>query len=250
MNDFVEDRSVLSRPARAPDQTARYGELPEHIADVYLGDARAVERPLIVFIHGGFWRPPIDRMHARHSCETLANAGWSVASIEYRRVPGEPDKTIDDVTAAVRAMPTATAQHNGKAIVMGHSAGGHLCLYAAAVRPTPALIGAVALAPAADLQRCEELNLGDGAARAFLGVPAKERADLDPARLPTPALTVAIVHGKQDAIVPVAVAHAYAERHPATHIEAIDDCGHFAVIDPLTPAWAAVIAQLERMSAS
>jgi acetyl esterase/lipase len=43
-------------------------------------------------------------------------------------------------------------QHNGKLLLMGHSAGGHLVLWAAVTCATPVLQGVVALAPAADLR--------------------------------------------------------------------------------------------------
>lgn len=244
---FVEDRSVLTRSASSPNAVVRYGELPEQIADVHYGKRNAEHRPLVVVIHGGFWRPAFDRTHTGPMCEAIANAGWTVASIEYRRIPGQPDLTIEDVSDAVAKVPTLTQHHSGQIIVMGHSAGGHLCLYAAA-NARSALIGALALAPAADLQMAEQLNLGDGAAAAFLDVPAIKRADLDPARMPSPTIATTIVHGLQDAIVPIAVAESYAAKHAKTRMVRIDECGHFAVIDPLSSAWPTVINELRRFT--
>lgn len=240
---FVEDRSVLSRPASPPDNVVRYGELPEHVADIRYGKNNAERRPLIVVIHGGFWRPAFDRTHTAPMCEAIASAGWTVASIEYRRIPGDPDATVQDVIEAVLKVPALAHHHSGRTIVMGHSAGGHLCLYAAAKSASPALLGALALAPAADLQMAEQLKLGDGAASAFLGVPASQRADLDPARLPSPRV-VTIVHGLQDEIVPIALSEAYAAKHPATRLMREDRCGHFAVIDPLSSAWPTILNEL------
>jgi acetyl esterase/lipase len=199
VTEFIEDRSVASRPAAPPDTTVHYGQLAEQVADVWYGKSAPQHKPLLIMIHGGFWRPPIDRTHTGPLCEALANMGWTIASIEYRRIPGKPDASAVDVCAAVAALPGLIERHNGKAIVIGHSAGGHLCLYAAARSDQPKLIGVVALGPAADLQMAESLNLGNGAAQAFLGVPAAQRVDLDPVRLPAPAAQVAIVHGMQDA---------------------------------------------------
>jgi acetyl esterase/lipase len=82
---FDEGRSVLTRAARAADQSVRYGTEPENVAEVWQG-ARA-DRPLIVMIHG-VWRPEYDRAHTAPMCEALADAGWTTATIEYRREPG------------------------------------------------------------------------------------------------------------------------------------------------------------------
>jgi acetyl esterase/lipase len=243
---FQEDRSVLTRAARAPDYSVRYGTQPENVADVWQG---ALEnRPLVVMIHGGFWRPEYDRGHTAPMCAAVADTGWTVATIEYRRVPGQPDVTVADVTAALSTVPALATRHDGRAIVMGHSAGGHLCLYAAAAKAPSFLVGAVALAPAADLQLVEELNLDNGAARDFLGVAAAERRDLDPAQQHDIAVPTVILHGNQDAIVPLAVSHAYIAKHPAATLRTLDQCGHFALIDPSSTAWLAVIAELQRLT--
>jgi acetyl esterase/lipase len=149
---FTEDRSVLSRTVAPPEASVSYGSLAEQMADVRFGDERAIHRPLVLIIHGGFWRPTIDRTHTGPMAVNLASEGWTVAAIEYRRVPGQPDATIDDVREAIVSLPEKIAKHDGRVLVMGHSAGGHLTLWAASARPTEKLIGALALGPAADLR--------------------------------------------------------------------------------------------------
>jgi acetyl esterase/lipase len=101
--------------------------------------------------------------------DAIASAGWTVASIEYRRTPGEPDETLADVGEALVALPARIAGHGGGVILLGYSAGGHLVLWLTVARRIPPLVGTVALAPAADLRLAHALNLGDGAVRAFLG---------------------------------------------------------------------------------
>ncbi len=180
-------------------------------------------------------------------CAAIADAGWTVATVEYRRAPGQPDATTGDVRAAIAALPTLTKHHDGRVIVMGHSAGGHLGLYAAAVKTSPFLIGVIALAPAADLQLVDSLDLDNGAARDFLGVAATARPELDPAQLPDIAVPTLLIHGIEDAVVPIAVSRAYIDRHPAAELRTLEHCGHFAPIDPLSAAWPAVVAALERL---
>ncbi|WP_324277882.1 alpha/beta hydrolase [Blastococcus brunescens] len=239
-----EDRSVLSRPASAPDAVLTYGT-GDQPADVRLAPDAPADRPLLVVVHGGFWRPAFDRVHVRPMTEALAAAGWPTVTPEYRRSPGRPDLAVEDVHAAVRAVAGEPQFAGRRLVLVGHSAGGHLALHAAAtLEPASAPYGVLALAPVADLRRAQELRLDGDAVPAFLGQDAGARPDLDPARLPTPAGRVRIVHGTGDAVVPVEVSEAYLRRHPDAVLTPVE-CGHFALIDPRSAAWPTVLAALE-----
>jgi acetyl esterase/lipase len=243
-----DDDSVLTRAARPPDEVVAYGDAVDQIADVRLGDARARGRPLVLIFHGGFWRPRYDRAHTGPMAEAIADAGWTVASVEYRRVPGRPDATLEDVGSALAALPAMITGHDGRVVLIGHSAGGHLVLWLAAMRAAPSLAGVIALAPAADLTLAQELDLGDGATFAFLGADAAMRPDVDPRRLPSPRVPVTILHGDRDDVVPLAVAESYLAAHPATRLVAVEGAGHFAPIDPLSSTWPSVLEELRRLS--
>ena len=153
-----DDLSILTRPAPAPDEVVAYGSDPDQIADVRFGadvdGVSAATRPLVLIVHGGFWRPQYDRQHTGPMAEAIAAAGWTVASIEYRRVPGDPEKTLQDVSDALAKLPAKVSHHNGNVVLVGHSAGGHLVLWLSAARSTPQLIGTLALAPAFRLRKC------------------------------------------------------------------------------------------------
>ena len=244
-----DDLSVLTRAARAPDQVVTFGPDPDHIADIRFGSGTPERRPLVLIIHGGFWRPQYDRTHTGPMAEAIAAAGWTVASAEYRRIPGEPDKTLSDVTDALSKLPSLTTRHNGNVVLMGHSAGGHLVLWLTAARRTPQLIGTLALAPAADLQLAHEMNLGDGATLAFLGVSPVARPDVDPRQLPSPAIPTTIIHGDKDVVVRLPVAESYVGAHPGVHLIRLAGVGHFAVIDPLSEIWPAVMQELRAFAA-
>ncbi len=242
-----EDRSILTRVAPAADAIIGYGTHPEQVAEVRYGRG-GEDHPLLVFIHGGFWRPSIDRTHTGPLCTALTAAGWSTAAVEYRRVPAQPDVLVADIEAALTALPELVDRHDGRLLVAGHSAGGHIALLAASTMRLPTLIGVVALAPVADLERADAMELGDGACHAFLGCSANGRADLDPTRLPTPGVPVTIVHGANDSIVPLVISERYVAAHPGTRLVVTPTGGHFGVIDPLNPAWQAVVDELRSMS--
>jgi acetyl esterase/lipase len=245
---MTDDLSVLTRPARAPDEVVAYGAHPDHIADVRFGTDGAQNRPLVLIVHGGFWRPQYDRTHTGPMAEALSAQGWTVASIEYRRIPGDPDSTLSDVSTALLEVPARIQRHNGNVILIGHSAGGHLVLWLTVARRTPQLVGTLALAPAADLRLAHELNLGDGATLAFLGAAPATRPDADPRQLPTPQTPTTIIHGDKDVVVRPAVAESYVAAHPTVRLVRLTGVGHFAPIDPQSATWQTVLGELRRLS--
>jgi acetyl esterase/lipase len=228
----MEDRSVLSRSMPEPQQL-RYGPDPDQVADVYSGSA---DLPLVFLIHGGYWRPEYDRAHLRPLAHAIAQTGASVCSIEYRRIPGNPDATVSDVDRALRSTWDAIP-HSGR-IAIGHSAGGHLLLYALA-HGVP-LDAAIALAPIADLRRADELALDDGAVQDFCG----GQSAFDPMDLAVPTTPLTIVHGDGDERVPLELSAHYAERFGT--LEVITGVGHFELIDPAHAAGQYVISLAQR----
>ncbi|WP_041776470.1 alpha/beta hydrolase family protein [Blastococcus saxobsidens] len=244
-----EDRSVLSRPASAPDAEFGYASGPDQVADVRFPPAGAADRPVLVVVHGGFWRPEYDRAHLGPMAEALAAAGWPTVTPEYRRVTGRPDLAVADVHAAVRSvgMRPELGRGDPRVLLVGHSAGGHLALQAAATAdPLHAPAGVLALAPVADLREGQRLGLGDDAVVAFLGQDAAARPDLDPARLPAPAGPVRIVHGTEDGTVPIEVSESYVRRRPGAVLLPVP-AGHFGLIDPRSAVWPTVLAVLEEL---
>jgi acetyl esterase/lipase len=261
-------REVLSRPATAPDLTVHYGALPDQVADVRLPSG-AEPRPLVVVVHGGFWRAEFDRAHAGPQSVGLADAGYVVATVDYRRVAqpgGGWPGTFDDLAALTDVVPSLVATtlpdrvDTTRTVLVGHSAGGQLAVWAAARhrlpkespwrRPDPFDVGVVSHAGVLDLEQSERLGLGGHAARHLLGGSPRRRRDryalASPAALlPTGGRLVA-VHGRQDETVPVEMSRSYVERARAAGDRAelveIAGCGHFELIDPLSVAWPHVLA--------
>jgi acetyl esterase/lipase len=265
-------RDVLHRAYSPADVTLRYGEHPDQVADVWLPsvvESAVAPAPLVVVIHGGFWRAVYDRSHVGPLASDLADRGYAVAAIEYRRV-GQPGGgwpgTFSDVAAAIAAVPDLLAKelaHRGlpavdvdRPVLAGHSAGGQLALWYAAIAPD-AVRGVLALAPVADLIAVHRLGLDDDAVASLLGGPPEARPDVyasaDPmAHLPLNVRTV-VVHGTDDDCVPVDLARRYvsaAQRAgDGTRLEELAGVEHFAVIDPLSDAWPVVCEALRSLVA-
>ena len=223
---------------------------------------------LVMFLHGGFWRVAFDRAHTGPLAAALAAEGFAVCTPEYRRT-GQPGGgwpgTFDDVAAAVDLLPGLAAETSGgrvdagRVVLAGHSAGGHLALWAASRhhltagspwRSAPAAAGVVALAAVCDLAACYAQDLGDGAAAALMGGSPDEEparyARADPAALLPAGVPVRLVHGSADDRVPCRMSLDYAERASQAggdaDCEVLPGADHFALIDPLSAAWPRVVA--------
>ena len=244
---LTEDYSILTRTAGPADRTLVYGLHADQVADVRVG-RRGSQLSLVVLIHGGFWKPAYDRHHTEAMAVALAAAGWTILTLEYRRIPGDPEAMVQDIHTALTSLPSQVPQHNGQVLLIGHSAGGHLVLWAAAALALPALRGVVALAPAADMRLAHDLQLGSGAVQGFLGSHPDHQLALDPMNLAAPVVPVTVIQGEGDQIVPFAVAQSYCRAFPQTRLVVLPETGHFALIDPQTPAWSAVVDELQKLS--
>lgn len=267
-------RDVLTRPARPPDLTLSYGPLPDHLVDVRLPAApvASVARPLVLVVHGGFWMAEYDRAHAGPQSVGLADAGHVVATVEYRRVGqrgGGWPGTFDDVALVAETVPRLVAEalpgriDDTRTVLVGHSAGAHLAVWAAsrhrlpvgsrwhlALRPA---VTVVALAGVLDLALSEHLGLGGHAVRALLGGRPRRRperyAEVDPAGLLPTGVRTVLLHGTADTAVMVQVSRDYAEGAIAAGDDAtlheLDGIGHYELIDPLSRAWPSVLAAVD-----
>ena len=237
----------LERWARGRDgasELVTYGDHEDQVIELRR-PSTAGPHGLAIVLHGGFWRAGYTRRSTTALAVALAEAGWTSANVEYRRLGhGAYRAMLDDVAAAGRRLAGFRP-----VVAVGHSAGGHLALWLAAEGMVDAC---VALGGVCDLAAADRARLGDGAVREFLGGAPDEAPDAylaaDPgARLPLGVPQV-LVHGVEDDRVPLADAKAYATRARA----AGDDCrlveleaGHFEPIDPRSRAWPDVLDALE-----
>jgi acetyl esterase/lipase len=249
---------VLTRESQPPDLVLSYGPRGDQVADLRL-PRNAAEPPLVIFVHGGFWQAAYDRTHTGPLADALAADGFAVCAPEYRRVGqegGDWPGTFEDIAAAVDALPGLVGAAVGGAVDLdrvvlgGHSAGGHLALWAASRDGQAEAAAVVSLAGVCDLADCFRQGLGGGAAGQLMGGGPDQYPDryrqADPSALLPASAPVWLVHGDADDRVPVEQSRTYAERTNAAggwaSCRVLENCGHFELIDPLTPAWPDVLA--------
>jgi acetyl esterase/lipase len=256
---------ILTQPPPPADERIAYGPHASQFGDLRVPKGHG-PHPVIIALHGGFWRAQYDLLHLGHLCAALTREGFATWSIEYRRL-GEAGSgwpgTFEDVAAASAFVTTLMSKHRldlKRVVTLGHSAGGHLALWLAGrhklprqnpFHATPVLQvkGAVALAPVSDLRLGEKLNLSRGIVRDLLGGTPETVADryalASPAELLPLGVPQILVHGTADNIVPYSMSTRYVSAaqqagDPVT-LESLPGVGHFEPIDPRSAAWPVVL---------
>ena len=183
-----------------------YGPLPDQFGELTL-PAGCSDTPLIILIHGGFWRDQY-RLDLMHDLAADLNAhAYATWNIEYRRVGrsgGGFPGTLDDVAAAVDYFAD---REWDRIAVIGHSAGGHLALWNAS-RATAALRAnlTIALAPVADVIQANRNGVGVDATRNFFDgdyANARERYEYAQPDADQFVGRVILLHGDRDESVPL-----------------------------------------------
>jgi acetyl esterase/lipase len=255
-------------------RTYRYGAERSQRGDLHLPGGEG-PHPVIVLVHGGSWQRRYGRAVMRAIAAALVMRGWAVWNIEYRRVGdgGGWPETFADVAAAIDRLDGLHPSLDlGRVDVLGHSAGGHLALWAAGRTRLPtgapgAIAGrarvpiarVVSLAGVCDLAGAYRQWHG-GAVRALMGgspdrLPERYEA-ADPMRRVPLSVPTLLVHGVLDETVSVEISRSYAHaaRAAGAEVELVEIDGeagrHRAFIDPRGSAWAPVLPWLELHEAS
>jgi acetyl esterase/lipase len=246
----------------------KYGPSDHQEGDLYLPDAS--RPPVVCLLHGGFWRMPYSRGEFGPVARDLAVRGFAVWNLEYRRL-GAPGggwpETLQDVAAGIDHLATIVAEGTeldlNRVTVVGHSAGGHLALWAAArtdkrgtlrvptrVRP----VAAAGLAAVVDLARAHALSVGNSAVGDLLEGSPDQRpiryATASPIALLPLGVKQLIVHGAADKALPIELARNYARvAHAAgdsIQLSELPTAGHMDYLDPSSEAHSTLCRWLEQ----
>jgi acetyl esterase/lipase len=246
---------ILTLPPPRADARLTYGSDPNQFLDLRLPSSKEKREPpypLVINIHGGFWRAKYNLDHAGHLCAALTARGLATANLEYRRVGNEGGAwpgTFSDIRSAYHFLVQNAQAHNldsRQIVVMGHSAGGQLALCLAAHESS--IHRVISLAGVVDLQRAYQLHLSNDAVVEFLrGTPSEvpdHYREADPMEFFCQARQW-LIHGSADDTVPPTFSRDYVatkqkrrgQEKEDTHLLEIPGAGHIDLIDPRSQPW-------------
>ncbi|HEX4788724.1 MAG TPA: alpha/beta hydrolase [Actinospica sp.] len=253
--------------AASPPVAVRYGAHPAQYYELHR-PAGPGPRPVVVLIHGGFWRLPWDRTLMRPLAEDLVARGYAAVNLEYRRLGedggGWPGSCADVEVALRRLGEQGDDDHSldlDAVALVGHSAGGHLALWVAHHTDLDVRL-VVSQAGVADLRaavrdRLDEENGKPPAALEFMGAPPEEpRPDSDVYSAASPiellplgrGVRQLVLHGDADNRVPQQQSLDYARAAEAAgddvRLVGFTGMGHFELIDPAHESWQVTMAEL------
>jgi acetyl esterase/lipase len=262
----------MKQARRPPAQSVHYGPAPAQVAELFLPRARG-PHPVVVLLHGGCFLKQYEGFAQTSAIAAdLAGRGYAVWNVEYRKL-GEPGAgypgTFQDVATAVDLLRTEAPKYDldlRRVVAMGHSAGGHLALWAASRGRLPAAsplhaadplkIGAViSLAGIGDLKGQAGVWAGPCGADTLdrLLDTAHRRQpyiDTSPAELLPSGVRVVMVNGEHDPVMPPFTGRDYAARAreagDAAEAVTLPGAAHFDPVIPTSAAWKSVAAILDR----
>lgn len=266
--DLLKPLEVNAIAASPPDRTLAYGSDVNQFGQLFLPRGRG-PFPVAVVIHGGCWKKFADLKNTVPMSDTLRKAGIVTWNIEYRRVDNEGGGwpgTYRDIGAAVDYLRTIAGEYRldlKHVVLVGHSAGGHLALWAAARHRLPEgsplymknplpVSGVVSLAGPGRLQTLvaehQQKVCGSVPVTQLLGgeidkVPEHLRegspAQMLPLRVPQ-----ILIHASLDWLIPPSFGEEYValakKAGDKAELTVIEDAGHFELIAPGTQAWPTV----------
>ncbi|MCA0972058.1 alpha/beta hydrolase [Halobacillus litoralis] len=256
-------------------ETIYYGENENQFGQLRLPEGEG-PHPVAVVIHGGFWRSGFGLDLVEDVAEDLSRNGWATWSIEYRRTGQEgggwPGTFLDTALAIdhLRTLSESYPINVEKVVTIGHSAGGHLALWAAArhrlpdnselytEKPLP-ITAAVSLAGVSDLSRMHEVHQfrddtlslePNNPVAELLSDHLEERyKEASPIELLPLSVPQVLVHGSLDVHVPVGISDHYFQwaENMGDFIKYVEisEAEHFMLTDTSTDAWARIREEMD-----
>jgi acetyl esterase/lipase len=260
---------AIERPK--PTVEIPYGSEATQTVDLFVPD-QGGPFPVVVLIHGGCWSAKTaGREQVRHLGADLAKRGIAVWSIGYRRADetgGGYPGTYQDVATAIDLLREQAPRYRldlSHTVLVGHSAGGHLALWAAGrdrLSSTSRLHVAepfvprrvVALAGVGNLKTFSTLIpgiCGQGILENLVAASTTDPdafTDISPSILGATDARVVMISGVLDRLVPPYVAHDYAisvRSDLKVELVNVEGAGHFDLVTTGRRGWEIALANIE-----
>jgi dipeptidyl aminopeptidase/acylaminoacyl peptidase len=240
-----DSHDILTDPPPEPaDARIAYGPEPLQFGDLRL-PAGEGPFPLALVLHGGYWQATYNVIHTGRLCEALTAEGFATWNLEYRSIGvpgGEWPGPRDDLELALAHRERLPFAHDGRTVLVGHSAGGQLALWAAKQARLPVL----ALAPVSDVRDAAERRGPQSAPARFMA--PEHYAEGSPLELLPLGVLQIVVHGTEDDSVPYEMSERYVEAAGGeAELVTLERAGHFEPIDPQADAFAETLAAARRL---
>jgi acetyl esterase/lipase len=261
---LMTPQDLTSVPAQAPDKRLTYGPDANQFAELRVPSG-AGPHPVAVLVHGGCFKTYGSFADLAAVGDALKRHGVATLNVEYRRVDqpgGGWPNTYLDVGNAVDHVRSLAMEHRldlSRVVIVGHSAGGHLAMWAAARSRVPresalfmasplAVRGVVDLAGPLDLTANIEGYEGLCRDRVITnlmgGTPAavpEHYAHASPMTLLPLGVPQVVVLGEYEEYVPLKFAQAYAQAAERmgdkVRLIVIAGVGHFEIASPRAVVW-------------
>ena len=265
-------QAYMAQPQVKADARIAYGDAPAQVVDLFLPKDRGLH-PVVILLHGGCYLAEYQGLPQTSGIAAdLAGRGYAVWNVEYRKLgepgAGYPGTFLDVADAVDRIRMEAATYHldTKRVVALGHSAGGHLALWAAARGKLPKTSPLWRSDPLAIRTVVSLGGIGDlkGQGDVFAGacgpepIPkiigkadrAEPYADTSPAELMPLGVRVVMISGDFDHVMPPFTGRAFVAKlrkaGDSAKVMAIPDAGHFDVVMPTTAAWKIVAVTVAR----
>lgn len=190
--------------------------------------------PIVAILHRGCWIGYADVGYTAPLAVALTNQGYATWNVEYRGANEEGGGwpgTFEDAERGVSALRKAALKYRldlRRVVVIGHSAGGELALYAGSRPKWPV----ISLAGIVDMRAYIQGGLKgcvDGELQAMGGKPDEHPsryAKVSPAQLLPLGIPQVLIWGTSDDIVPESLFTAYEQQAQEAEISRIPEAGH------------------------
>ncbi len=226
-----------------------YGSGERHRIDLFAGDGT---RPIVVFIHGGYWQA-LDGSFFSHLAGGLNAHGVDVAVPSYDLCP---TVSVGDIVEQMCAASRELAKLGRPLVVSGHSAGGHLaaCMLATDWRtldrslPQGLVTAAYAISGLFDLRPLVPTSINNAL-----------KLDVVSAKSVSPLFWQPPAHGTFDAVVggnesaeyfrqSKTIVDVWGTGGMATRFATIPDANHFTAIAPLADPNSQMTLRLKQLA--
>ena len=269
----LNTEDILRLPYQPPAARIAYGSAPAQHAELRRPDG-AGPFPVIVIIHGGCWIDFAATRYTAHLASELVKEGWATWNLEYRRAHeagGGWPGTFQDVGRGIDALRDASGKYSldlSRVVVMGHSAGGQLALWAGGRKRIPAnselhtanplpLKGVVSLAGIADMRTYLDRGVKDCAAGEWrvmggtYGEHPERYAAASPIELLPMGTPQVLVWAEHDTVVPEALMENYEKRARETgdrvEVIRVKGAAHHELCSAQEAGWKQIVAEIRSL---